>query len=274
MGKLSWSQLLNQVLKDAVSTQTSSPHLASQALVLLRMDPECGNPWQSLELRFRQEHPQGHKLIQWNKLPVASSKVEEDSGEQLVQESNVFIIMLLYLSVVKHESRFAYKAMTALEDRHQSALKKIFQVILNQAHSLTRLQLTQTMEDTHLDSSPDSSCSMDLDATPKSHRSASRFRTSGVFSNSPGSAVSSRGGDKRGAGPDSPLRQFFDSPVTKTVAKCQEIVNEQTKLTQATRVELDQEKENCYVLQVKSSFFIDFAKPATDQLKLYISGRA
>ena len=87
---------------------------------------------------------------------------------------------------------------------------------------------------------------MDLDSTPRSHRPLSRFRTSGIFSNSPTSA--SRVSKKIGG--DSPLKQFFDSPVTKTVAKCQEIAHEQSKLTQATRIELNQEKESNYALQV------------------------
>ena len=151
MGKLSWSQLLGQVLNDAVATQTASPDLASKALVLLRMDPSSGNPWHSLELRFRQEHPQGHRLIQWNRLPAikGGSKGPRGVDRDDEMESNVFIIMLLYLSVVKHESRFAYKAMTALEERHQTGLKNIFQVILNEAHSLTRQQLQHAMEGNH-----------------------------------------------------------------------------------------------------------------------------
>ncbi|TRY74701.1 hypothetical protein TCAL_06405 [Tigriopus californicus] len=84
--------------------------------------------------------------------------------------------------------------------------------------------------------------------------SRTRTRSSpGVYASSPGGrssgSVSSIHDSEDAPAPSSPLKRFMQSPVTQQVSKYQEIAHQQTRLTLATKVELDQERSENAMLK-------------------------
>lgn len=177
------------------------------------------------------------------------------------EEILLFQLVSLYAAVVKRQCNLTYSALLRLPEADQNKLTDLFRFLLEEGEALNRQCLVEYLS-IHGDgidpiSDPPSTPTTRhaLRDRPRFNPSRTRTRSSpGVYASSPGgrssgSVSSAHDSQEDGHAPSSPLKRFMQSPVTQQVSKYQEIAHQQTRLTLATKVELDQERSENAMLK-------------------------